>query len=134
MCGGLSQMENNGKLKSNSRYSLGNDAVAGDGKSDLLRELADWIQKWDNLKIPRCEKFTLTAQTSNVLQRTLRCHASFIDDLHSEGYDFVLTAHYFQSDPLEKRYGQCRQMSGADFLCQQRISWILKKMLRSRVL
>ena len=105
----------NAKVKSNSRYSLGNAAVAGDGKSDFLRELADWIHKWDKLKIPQCEKFTRTAQTSNALQRTLRCHASLIDDLHSEGYDFVLTAR-FQSDPLEKRYGQYRRMSGGRFL------------------
>ena len=33
----------NAKLKSNSRYSLGNAAVAGYGKSGCLRELADWI-------------------------------------------------------------------------------------------
>ena len=90
------------KVKSNSRYSLGNAAVAGDGKSDFLRELADWIHNWDELKIPGTEKFTLTAQTSNALQRTLRCHASLIDDLHSEEYDFVLTAH-FKSDPPEKK-------------------------------
>ena len=46
----------NAKVKSNSRYSPGNSAVAGDGKSDFIRELADWIHKWDELKIPRCEK------------------------------------------------------------------------------
>ena len=105
----------NAKVKSNSRYSLGNAAVADDGKSHFVRELADWIHKWGELKIPRCEKFTPTAQTSNALQRTLRCHASLIDDLHSEGYDFVLTAR-FQSDPLEARYGQYKLMSGGRFL------------------
>ena len=31
----------NAKVKSNSRYSLGNAALAGDGKSDFLLELAD---------------------------------------------------------------------------------------------
>ena len=37
------------------------------------------------------------------------------EDLLQEGYDFVLTAK-FQSDPIEKRFGQYRQMSGGRFL------------------
>ena len=45
----------------------------------------------------------------------LRCQASLIEDLLSEGYSFVLTSR-FQTDPLEKRYSQYRQMSGGRFL------------------
>ena len=38
------------------------------------------------------------------------------DVVHLIGYDFILTAH-FQSDPLERRFGQYRQiMSGGRFL------------------
>ena len=66
------------------------------------------------MKIPNCEKFNLSAQTSAALRRTLRCH-SLIEDLLAEGYQYVLTAR-FQSDPLERRYGQYRQMSGGRFL------------------
>ena len=47
--------------------------------------------------------------------QTLRCQAALIQDLLTEGYKFVLTAR-FQSDPLERRYGQYRQMSGGRFL------------------
>ena len=38
-----------------------------------------------------------------------------IEELLSDGYSFVLTAR-FQSDSLEKRYGQYRQMSDGGFL------------------
>ena len=86
-----------------------------DQKPQFLRAFADWIDEWDQLKMPNCEPFTLTAQTSSALRRTLRCHAALIEDLLHEGYKFVLTSR-FQSDPLERRYGQYRQMSGGRFL------------------
>jgi hypothetical protein len=105
----------NSKQRFNSGNRLGNAATANDNKPEFLRELANWVEKWDELKLPNCEKFTLSAQTSSALRRTLRCHAALIEDLLNDGYDFVLTAR-FQSDPLERRYGQYRQMSGGRFL------------------
>ena len=45
----------------------------------------------------------------------LRCHAALLEELLSEGYSYVLTSR-FQSDPLEKRHGQYRQMSGGRFM------------------
>ena len=80
-----------------------------------LRELANWIEMWDTMKIPTAECFTLSAQSSCAMRRTLRCHANLIEPLLSEGYDFVLT-NRFQSDPIEKRFGQYRQISGGCFL------------------
>ena len=47
--------------------------------------------------------------------RTLRCQACLIEDLFADGYDFILTA-CFQSDPLERCFGQYRQMRGGNFL------------------
>ena len=82
-------------------------------KPQFLRAFADWIDTRDEAKIPNSEKF-LSAQTSSALRQTLRCQAELIDDLR-ESYNFVLTAR-FQRDPLEKRYGQYRQMSGGRFL------------------
>ena len=67
------------------------------------------------MKIKNSEKFILSAQTSFVLRQTLRCHAAWIKDLLVEGFDFVMTI-WFQSDALERRYGQYRQMSGGRFL------------------
>ena len=49
------------------------------------------------------------------MQRSSLSQALLIEDLMSEGYEFVLT-NRFQTDPLEKRYGQYRQMSGGRFL------------------
>ena len=53
--------------------------------------------------------------TAKALIRTLRCQASLIEDLLDDEYHFILTAR-FQSDPLERRFGQYRQMSGGRFL------------------
>ena len=100
----------NSKQKFNSNNRLGNAAVAGDNKPKFLREVADWVEKWSE-----CEYFTLTPQTSKALTTTLRASASLIEDLLSEGYDYVLTAR-FQTDPLELRYSKYRQMSGGRFL------------------
>ena len=36
-------------------------------------------------------------------------------DLFEEGYDFIIPAR-FQTDPLEDRFSQYRQMSGGNFL------------------
>ena len=108
-------MISNSKQPFNSKNSLGNAATHGDGKPTFLRKLADWVQEWSEQKLPNCEKFTLSAQTSAAFVRTLRCHACLIEDLLSDGFSFVLTAR-FESDPIERRYGQYRQMSGGRFL------------------
>lgn len=105
----------NSKSRFNPRHHLGDAATADDGKTKFLRELAEWVDTWTNRKISNAEKFTLSAQTSSAFSRTLRCHAALIEDLLSEDFDFVMTAR-FQSDPLERRYGQYRQMSGGRFL------------------
>ena len=105
----------NSKTALNTNNYLGNAAVNGDQKPSFLRAMAEWVQAWQTERIPNCEKFTLTAQTSPALVRTLLCLASLIEDLLGEGYDFVLTSR-FQSDPLEKRFGQYRQMSSGRFL------------------
>ena len=43
----------------------------------------------------------LTSPTASAFTRTLHCHASLIEDLLEEGYEFVLTSR-FQSDPKEQ--------------------------------
>ena len=71
---------------SKQRYSpnkIGNAVVVGDGKTDL-RNFADWIEEWQ-----QCQNFTLSAQISSALIRTLRCQAMLVDELLEEGYLFV---------------------------------------------
>ena len=93
---------------------LGSAAVTEDQKPEFLRASANWLETWSNNKIPNCERFVLSKQTSAALQRTMLCQASLID-LLSSGFEFVLTAR-FQNDPIERRFGQYRQMSGGRFL------------------
>ena len=97
----------NSKSPFNIYNSLGNAAVLNDKKPEFLRAFADWIDEWDNLKLPNCDKFNLTAQTSHALRCTLRCHAALLEELLSEGYSYVLTSR-FQSDPLEKQVWSVR--------------------------
>ena len=55
--------------KSKARYSTanyqGNAAVIEDKKPSFVRATTDWIQNWQEKKIPNCEKFTLTSQTAS---------------------------------------------------------------------
>ena len=57
----------------------------------------------------------MTSKTASAFTRTLLCHASLIEDLLEQGYEFVLTSR-FQSDPIERRFAQYQQMTGGRFL------------------
>ena len=103
----------NSKTSLNTNNYLENAAVNGDQKPLFLRAMAEWVEAWQTERIPNCEKVTLTAQTSWALVRTQ--NSSFIENLLGEGYDFVLISR-LQSDPLQRRFGQYRQMSGGRFL------------------
>ena len=90
------------------------------------------METWKKEKIPNCENFQLSGQTNSALQRTLRCHAALIEDLlEIDGYKSVLTAR-FQSDPLEKRYGQYRQMSGGRFLVSLKETMCCENILKMK--
>ena len=81
-------------------------------------------------RITNCEKFTLTSQTSSALVRTLLCLASLIEDLIEEEYDFLSTSR-FQSDPLERQFGQYRKMSAGKFLVKLRDVTSSEKTIKS---
>ena len=93
-----------------------------------MRSFESWLKNWKSQQISNAQKFTLTAQTNAVLVHTLRCHAALIEDLLSNGQEFVLTAR-FQSDPIERRFGQYRQMSGGRFLISEKDINISEKTL-----
>ena len=97
----------NSKQKINHHNRLGNAAMVNDNKPAFFRALADLVEEWDSQKLPNCETFCLSDQTSKALRRTLRCHAALIEDLLNDKYDYVLTSR-LQSDALERRYGQYR--------------------------
>ena len=57
--------------------------------------MTEWVQAWQKEGIPNYKNFSLTAQTSSGLFRTLLCLAWIIEDLLGEkGYDFVLTSRF----------------------------------------
>ena len=89
---------------------LGNAIIFDDGKTTFFRQLADWIELWQKSPF-----FTLSKQTSSALITTLHSQAMLIDELIDEGYLYVLTSR-LQSDPIERRFSQYRQMSGGRFL------------------
>ena len=66
------------------KNKIGNAAVIGNQKPQFLRAFADWLimwHHWHESRIPNCEKFQLSKQTSDGLIQTLCCHASLIEDL-----------------------------------------------------
>ena len=75
-------------------------------KTEFLRALADWIE--------------LTPQTASALTATVHAHAVLIDDLAAR----------LQSDPVERRFSQYRQMSGGRFLNNLREVLNSKRILR----
>ena len=102
----------NSKHRYNSSNKLGNACVLGDGKTEFFRELADYLDMWGKGASNLC----LSKQTCSALVKTLRAQAALIDELLNEdGYIFVMTGR-LQSDPLERRFSQYRQMSGGRFL------------------
>lgn len=93
---------------------LGHGIVLNDKKTEYFHALANWIEEWS-----QSPSFKLTSQTASALINTLRSQAMLIDELLNDGYDFVLTAR-LQSDPIERRFSQYRQMSGGRFLVSLR--------------
>lgn len=96
----------NSKKIFNSRNNMGNAITIGDNKTAFLKSFGEWLIKWQDDHITNCEKFRLSTQTASALIRTVQCHAALVEELlHEDNYNFVLTSR-FQSDPLERRYGQ----------------------------
>ena len=94
---------------------LGNALVKNDEKLGFVLTFADWLSLWCESK----STFCLSKQTFDGMIKTLRAQAHLASDLLAEGYQFVLKAK-FQSDPVEKRFSQYRQMSGGNFLVSLR--------------
>ena len=78
-------------------------------------------------------RFKLTSQTASAFTRTLLCHASLIEDLFEEGYEFVLTSR-FQSDLIEQQFAQYWQMSRGRFLVGLKDVTSLEKIIKIKSL
>ena len=104
-------MNSKQRLHSN---TLGNAIIKGDGKVEFFLSLADWLESW---RETAGSVFCLSKQTSSALVKTLRAQAQLIKDLLEENYVFVLTAR-MQSDPIERRFSQYRQINGGHFFSE----------------
>ena len=105
-----------------------NADINRDGKINFFRSLANWFQEWQE-----CPSFTLSPQASSALIATLRAQSMLVDDLLSEGYEYVMVGR-LQSDPLERRFSQYRQMSGGRFLVGLREVIVSERILACRSL
>ena len=56
-----------------------------------------------------------------------------MQDLLAEGYNFIMTSR-FQSDPLERQFGQYRQMSGGRFLIELKKATSSEKIIKLKTL
>ena len=94
---------------------MANVIVEGDGKLLFLISLAVWFSAWSKTRTGLC----LSKQTFQALIKTLHEQAQLMTELLQEGYLYVIPAK-LQTDPLEKRFSQYRQMSGGNFLVSLR--------------
>ena len=108
---------------------LGNAVSFVDGKTDFLEAIADWLEIWHD----DCPAFTFTSKTSYALVLTLRAQSGLIKELLSKGYDFVMTS-WLQSDPIERRFLQYRQMSGGRLLASLQEVTHSERIIRCRSL
>ena len=77
--------------------------------------IADWFSAGSETRTGLC----LSKQTFQALIKTLRAQAQLMTELLQEGYLYVIPAK-LQTDFLEKRFSQYRQMSGGNFLVSLR--------------
>ena len=98
---------------------IGNALKMNDSRCDLLRMIGLWLEKWRDNKT-----LGLSKQTFDALIKTNPAITGLSSELLRESYEYVLTGR-LQTDPLERRFSQYRQMSGGRFLVS------LKEVLRS---
>ena len=93
------------------RYPDSDPINAGNiGHLEFLNKFATWLEEW-----MKSEKSGLSKQTFLSCQQTSQSFPLLAKYLiEKRGLDYVLSGH-FQSDPLEKRFGRYRQLSGANY-------------------
>ena len=87
---------------------LSNAVTNENGEMSIYLKFADWIEDWSTRTTVH---FCLTKQTPSALVLTLHSQAMLIQELFEEGYEFVLPRR-LQSDVVERRFSQYRQVSG----------------------
>ena len=76
-----------------------------------MRVFAEWLENGSG-------SFRFSKQTMQALMWTLRSQADLLDELMDD-HKYILTAR-LQSDPIERRFSQYRQLNGGHFLVSLR--------------
>ena len=121
--------ETNRRSKEANNNPLGTAITPHDDKLIFLEKFADYIEKWQE----NSSYFGFTRQTAKALITTLRSQAMLMRDLFSDGFLYVMTRR-LQSDPIENRFSQYRQMSGGRFLVSLREMQSSQRILACRSL
>ena len=77
--------------------------------------------------------YRFSQQTIQALIWTLRSQADLLDELLMDDHKYILTAR-LQSDPIERRFSQYRQLNGGHFLVSFREVEISEKILLCQTL
>ena len=121
-------------VNSKQRYHpdpLANAKTPNDEKINFLSNFADWLDSW--LK-NGCTSFRFSKQIMSALIWTLRSQASLMKELFmSQEFKYILTVR-LQSDPIERRFSQYRQLNGGHFLVSLREVSSSEKILLLRTL
>ena len=102
-----------GKHKRN--YVMDPVRSSQDWKLDFLREVADFLLRWESSRTAGLTRETFLALRHTCLALA-DCAAFLLDRL---GFNFVLLGR-LQSDPIESRFGWLRQLSGANYYVSMR--------------
>ena len=103
---------------------IGSALIANDGKIEFLNMFANWLSDWKDSK-----QHGLSKQSFDTLISTNRAITDLSADLLNEGYKYILSGR-LQTDPLERRFSQYRQMSGSRFLVSLRQVYCLESILK----
>ena len=108
---------------------IANAIILDDEKVDFLRAFAEWLENW--LK-NRSAFFRFSKQTNQALIWTLRLQADLLDELLMDDHKYILTAR-LQSDPIERRFSQYRQLNDGHFLLSLREKETSKKICYAKL-
>lgn len=98
-----------------------------DIKYDFLRKVLYWLDRWDEMQ---CDTGTLTRETLSAFKLTTHAIIELTNYCMSElGMTYILPGK-FQTDLLEARFGQYRQLAGSQYHVSIRQIFEVEKKLR----
>ena len=88
-------------------------------KTSFLRAFVDWLAEWEHLKLKNCSG-GLSKETFEAARHTSACLAELCEYLiEKRGFKYFAPGKS-QSDPLEGKFGQYRQMTGGNMYASVR--------------